>query len=186
MFDASVLNRPWMRGSLAVLLCGAVSVALAQTTPRDAPTSDTPTQGVGQGMMGQGMMGQGSHMSPEGPGRMGRWMNERMSQVHQRQLDVLKKELKLKPDQEGAWAAYDKAMNAPLEGWGAAPKSNFYKLTTPERLDAMNQHMQQMQTFHQQRSTATKALYGALTPEQQKIFDSQTRRGPGLMHCDRD
>jgi hypothetical protein len=181
-----------MRGSLAVLLCGAVSVALAQTTPRDAPTSDTPTQGVGQGMMGQRMgpgVGPGvgpGHMNPESPGRMGRWMNERMSKVHQRQLDVLKKELHLKPDQEAAWSAYDKAMNAPLEGWGAAPKNNFYKLTTPERLDAMNQHMQQMQTFHQQRSTATKALYGALTPEQQKIFDTQTRRGPGLMHCERD
>lgn len=163
-----------MRGSLAVLLCGAASVALAQTTPREAPAADTPTQGVGQGM------------NPESPGRMGRWMNERMSKVHQRQLDVLKKELHLKPDQEAAWSAYDKAMNAPLEGWGAAPKNNFYKLNTPERLDAMNQHMQHMQTLHQQRSTATKALYGALTPEQQKIFDTQTRRGPGLMHCERD
>ena len=167
-----------LRVSLAVLLCASIW-AQAQTTPRDAPAADTPQQ-VGPGMMS------GSHMSPEGPGRMGRWMNERMSQVHQRQLDVLKKELKLKPEQEGAWAAYDKAMNAPLTGWGAAPKKDFYKLTTPERLDAMNQHMQQMQAFHQQRSDATKALYGALTPEQQKLFDTQTRRGPGLMHCERD
>jgi hypothetical protein len=184
MFNQSTVLVSWMRTSLAVLLC-SVAMAQAQTTPRETPAPDMPAQlGGGQGMMGQGM-GPG-HMSPEGPGRMSRWMNERMSKVHQRQLEVLKKELHLKPDQEAAWATYDKAMNAPLEGWGAAPKNNFYKLTTPERLDAMNQHMQQMQTFHQQRATATKALYGALTPEQQKIFDTQTRRGPGMMHCDRD
>lgn len=161
--------------TLGLLAC-SLTLAHAQTTPRTDPTP----AGDAVTPMHQGMM------NPEGPGTMGRWMNERMSKVHQRQLEVLKKELHLKPDQEAAWAAYDKAMNAPLEGWGAAPKKNLYKLTTPERLDAMTQHMQQMQNFHQQRATATKALYGALSPEQQKIFDTQTRRGPGLMHCERD
>ena len=160
-------------GTLSLLAC-CLTLAHAQTTPRTdpAPAGDVVSPSPGMG--------------GHGPGAMGRWMNERMSKVHQRQLDVLKKELHLKPDQEPAWTTYDKAMNAPLEGWGAAPKKDLYKLTTPERLDAMNQHMQQMQTFHQQRANATKALYGALTPEQQKIFDTQTRRGPGLMHCDRD
>ena len=167
------LSRQMIVGVLGV---SALSLtATAQTTPR----TEVAPSGDGVAPMHQGM-------GPSGPGMMGRWMNERMSKVHQRQLEQLKKELHLKPDQEAAWTAYDKAMNSPLEGWGAAPKKEFYKLTTPERMDAMNQHMQQMQTFHTQRSNATRAFYDVLTPEQKKIFDAQTRRGPGLMHCDRD
>lgn len=46
------------------------------------------------------------------------------------------------------------------------------KLPTPERIDKMkalrSQHMSDMTTAMDKRGEATKALYAALTPEQQK------------------
>lgn len=166
-------------GLCTVLAACSIGSAWAQGGPR----YESAPLGTMNGKPSEGLSGPNA---PQSPGMVGRWMNERMSQIHQHQLLSLKKDLQLKPEQENAWQAYDKAMNTPLGGWGAAPKKSLYTLSTPERLDAMDQHLQQMQTLHKERAAATRTLYAALNPAQQKTFDAQTRRGPGLLHCERD
>ena len=52
------------------------------------------------------------------------------------------------------------------------------KLPTPERIDRMQalhkQHSEAMTQEMQTRAQAAKTFYAQLTPEQQKIFDSET------------
>lgn len=154
-----------------LLLCASLS--WAQDKPAaggDAVTAPAASQPPARGMM------EGSRA----------WMGERMARAHKRDLEILKKDLKLKPDQMAAWDTYEKTMNLPLEGAGAPSKKNYAKLTSPQRMDTMTQHMESMQKLHAQHASATKTFYGVLTPEQQKMFDAQTRRGPGVMHCDTD
>ena len=52
-------------------------------------------------------------------------------------------------------------------------------MTTPQRLDRMQARQTEHAAMFARRNDATRALYAALKPEQQKIFDAQTlRRGP--------
>ena len=54
------------------------------------------------------------------------------------------------------------------------------KLPTPQRIDKMRdmraQRMAAMEANMNKRGDATKALYAALSPEQQKVFDSQHKQ----------
>ena len=56
------------------------------------------------------------------------------------------------------------------------------KLTTPERIDKMKelraQHLGEMTAAMDKRGEATKAFYAVLTPDQQKVFDTQVMMGP--------
>lgn len=161
------IQRPYV-SLVPLLLCATLS--WAQDKPAaagDAVTAPSASQ-PGRGMMEGGRA----------------WMGERMARAHKRDLELLKKDLKLKPDQMAAWDSYEKTMSLPMEG--APSKKNYAKLTAPQRMDTMTQHMESMQKLHAQHASATKTFYGVLSPEQQKIFDAQTRRGPGVMHCDTD
>jgi hypothetical protein len=52
-------------------------------------------------------------------------------------------------------------------------------LPTPRRIDLIEANMQaDVEVMHRQ-GEATKAFYGALTPEQQKVFDRETLPQPG-------
>jgi Spy/CpxP family protein refolding chaperone len=59
-------------------------------------------------------------------------------------------------------------------------RAELAKLTTPERIDKMKalrtQHMTDMNAAMDKRDQATKTLYAALSPEQQKVFDSEHAR----------
>lgn len=64
----------------------------------------------------------------------------------------------------------------------------FKNLTTPQRIDLMEQRSAEHQARMKQRGDATKAFYAQLSAEQQKVFDQRAMRhgprgdGPRGMH----
>jgi periplasmic protein CpxP/Spy len=99
-------------------------------------------------------------------------MQERMTQ----RLADLKQKLQITPGQEGAWTAYTSALQ-PTQ-MQRPNRDELAQLTTPERIDRMRQLRTQRMAEMDQRGEATKTFYAALTPEQKKVFDAQTLRGP--------
>ncbi|WP_294766816.1 Spy/CpxP family protein refolding chaperone [uncultured Rhodoferax sp.] len=102
----------------------------------------------------------------------------KMEEMHAKRSAELKEKLKITPAQEGAWNAFTAAMKPPTRDTAQRPdRAELEKLPTPERLDKMRalrtQHMNDMSAAMDKRDQATKALYAALTPEQQKVFDAQ-------------
>lgn len=134
-------------------------------------------QGAGQGHH------QGGAMAHHGAKDMA-GMQERMAK---RQAE-LKNTLKISATQEGAWSAYIAAMQPPADMGTHMGRDNRAKmreemqaLTTPQRIDRMNEMKAQRDTHMAARQQATKALYSALTPEQQKVFDDNAMRGRKTM-----
>lgn len=124
--------------------------------------------------------------SPKGE-RMGRHDPAKMQARIAKHQAELKAKLKLTPAQEGAWTTFTASMQPPVHGARpdrAAMKAEFDKLTTPQRIDKMRelraQHMAEMNTAMDKRGEATKAFYAALSPEQQKAFDSQPMGRGGM------
>lgn len=111
------------------------------------------------------------HMGRHDPTKM-------QARIAKHQAD-LKAKLNITAAQEGAWTAYTAAMQPPA-GMGMrhtdAQRADMDKLTTPERIDKMRamraERMTQMNASMDKRGNATKALYAALMPEQQKTFDA--------------
>jgi protein CpxP len=118
-------------------------------------------------------------------------------QAHRAQMAKdMKTVLRLRPDQEGAWSAFEAAMAPPHRdrppGPPEGPKAD---LTTPQRLDMMDKVMAGHEAHRAKAEAATRAFYGALSPEQQQVFDALMRlkghrggpghgmgmRGPGMM-----
>lgn len=84
----------------------------------------------------------------------------------------LKAALKLNPAQEGAWAKYVQAQQRP-QHTSPPDRQAWAQLSTPQRLDKM-QAMKSVRDAHMAHMIeATRGLYAALDPEQQKVFDSQ-------------
>lgn len=136
---------------LAGVMAGAAGTALA----------------YGPGMMGHDGMG---HRDPA-----------KMEQMHAKRLADLKAKLKITATQEAAWSSFAEAMKPPMGMVGKRPdRAEMDKLSTPERLDKMRalhkEHMAAMDAAMDKRSEATKALYAALTPAQQKIMDAEHAR----------
>jgi periplasmic protein CpxP/Spy len=105
---------------------------------------------------------------------------QRMEQMHKRHAEhqtQLKSALKVTASQEAAWNAYvagtapNTAMKAPIaqEDWA--------KLTTPQRMEKMQAFRAERDAVMTKRMEAVKTFYAALTPEQQKVFDSQSHGG---------
>ena len=151
---------------LAGLLATAGASALAQTAPVATPA--TPSAGAPAGHFGE---------------RMGRHDPVKMqAMVAKRQADM-KAKLKITPAQEGAWASFTAAMQAPATTGGRPTpeqRAEFDKLTTPERIDKMRvmrtQRMADMSAAMDKRGEANKTFYAALTPEQQKVFDIEHKK----------
>jgi len=128
--------------------------------------------------------------APKGE-RMGRHDPAKMQARIAKHQAELKAKLKLTPAQEGAWTAFTASMQPPVHAARpdrAAMKAEFDKLTTPQRIDKMRelraQRMAAMNAAMDKRGDATKTFYAALSPEQQKTFDSQPmgRGGHGGRH----
>ncbi len=101
--------------------------------------------------------------------RMQKRMAERQAQ--------LKATLKITPAQEAAWNAFV-ARTAPEPRMGRdVSREDWAKLTTPQRLDKMQALKAERDARMDKRIDATKSFYAALTPEQQKVFDSQRHGG---------
>lgn len=110
---------------------------------------------------------------------------ERRQAYMAKRAEAFKAELKLTPAQEPAWAAFTAAMQ-PGERSARLGRADMEKLTTPERIDRMRALRAQQSAEADRRGEATKTFYAALTPEQQKTFDSrgQNMRGKGGQRSD--
>ena len=129
-----------------------------------------------------GMMGAGGPMY-EGMdhGRMGKIDPARMQAWMDKRNADLKARLKLTTAQEGAWTTYTGAMKPPADVmFKRMDRTELDKLPTPERIDKMKslrtQQMNDMSAAMDKHGEATKAFYATLTPEQQKVFDSNAMR----------
>ncbi len=151
------------------------------------------------GLMATGVsaMAQGTPPAAQSPGprseRMGQYDPAKMQAMMARHQADLKVKLKLTLAQEGAWTAYTTAMQPPVglqQHPSDAQRAEMDKLTTPERIDKMRamraERMTQMNAEMDKRGTATKTFYAALTPEQQKVFDTEhQKRGTRGEHGER-
>lgn len=159
---------------LAALLATAGAAAVAQPAPLapSAPAAMAPGARPAGGMDGR--------MGWHDPAKMQAMMAKRQA--------AMKTTLKITPAQEGAWTSYTTAMQPPANGMRARPtpeqRAEMDKLTTPERIDKMRtqrtQRMADMSAAMNQRGDATKALYAALSPEQQKVFDAEQKKHGGM------
>ena len=161
-------NASLHRFALTALLASLGASAMAQDEPATPSTQPAPSE---------------SRMDRHDPAKM-------QAMMAKRQAD-LKAALKITPAQEGAWTTFTAAMQPPA-GTRARPtpeqRAEMDKLTTPQRIDKMRdlraQRMTEMNATMTKRGDATKVLYAALTPEQQKVFDAEHKKhrghgGPG-------
>lgn len=128
-----------------------------------AAGAQTPPPGPGTGAPPQMARGEHGRMDPAR-------MQERMA----KRLGMLKQKLQITPAQEGAWNTYTAALK-PAQ-FNRPDRAELEKLTTPERIDRMRamraQHIAEMD----KRADATKVFYAALSPEQKKVFDTESSR----------
>lgn len=99
---------------------------------------------------------------------------ERMREHQAKHLAALKQKLQLSPAQEGAWQGFSTANQPPARPPQRFDRGEFAKLTTPQRLDRMQARQAERAERFASRAAATRSLYAALTPEQQKLFDSES------------
>jgi protein CpxP len=140
---------------------------------------------------GAGAMAQGAQTAPAGPTatarpsgapgeRMGRHDPAKMQAFMAKRQADLKAKLKITPAQEGAWTSFTSTMQRPAHARQTPEqRAEFDNLGTPERIDKMRamraQRMTEMNAAMDKRGDATKALYAALSPEQQKVFDAEMK-----------
>ncbi len=125
-----------------------------------------------------------------GPGMHHRHMDPaKMQEMAAKHQAALKAKLNLAATQEAAWNGYIAAMQPPA---GAGPRmsredrkkmhAEWATLTTPQRIDKMNEMKTRRDAEMARRGDATKSFYAALSPEQQKVFDANTLRRGGGRH----
>lgn len=123
------------------------------------------------------MMGERGMMQHEGRGGMRHMDPTKMDARQAKRNAALKTQLKITPEQEGAWNAYTAAIKPPADMGKKYPdRAEMAKLTTPERIDKMRtlreQHHKDMIAAMDRRDDATKTFYAALNAEQKKTFDT--------------
>jgi protein CpxP len=153
----------------AVLALGAA--AIAQTPPA------------------AGARGGETHMAHRGGDRMGgdpARMQERIQRMQERmarRMAQFKQKLQITSAQEGAWTSWQQAVTAaPSRQVQRPSREEMEKMTTPQRIDRMRALRAERMAAHDRRADATKVFYGALTAEQQKVFDAETARMRGGRH----
>ncbi len=158
----------------SLVLAGLMATLGASAMAQGAPTAP-PAGSAAAGMQGEH---KGHHMDGHtgrhDPAKMQAW-------IAKRQADM-KAQLKITPAQEGAWTTYTSAMQPMAHGARPTPeqRAEFDKLTTPQRIDKMRalrtERMTQMNAAMDKRGDATKVFYTALTPDQQKVFDTEHKK----------
>lgn len=146
---------------LATAFAGVAATAVAQNAGVPA---DLRAQHMAQRASGP--------IDPAQHAEMQKRMQERMAERHDQCMERLKAELKLTPAQEAAWKAYV-ARTEPTPHKAPAAAQDWSKLTTPQRLDAMQAQHAERSAEMAKRIDATKSFYAQLSPEQQKTFDAQ-------------
>ena len=102
----------------------------------------------------------------------------KMEARHARHLAELHEKLRITAAQEAVWKSFADKMTPHHWAPPAARlgKEEISKLTTPERMERRLEMMKKHQERMTEHLAATKELYAALTPEQQKLFDQETRK----------
>jgi hypothetical protein len=92
---------------------------------------------------------------------------------------MLRRRLRLRPDQDVALNSFVRSIAPPpgMEARMRREESAARTMTTPQRLDAMMENMNEMRQVMIARVEATKAFYAQLTPEQQHAFDAMGAAG---------
>ena len=162
---------PWTTRLAATALLAALAAPAFAQTPA-GPGPDSGRMGMGHGHAGKGG-------SPEEA-------QQRRQERMQRHLNELKSKLQLSPAQEPAWTAFTAALQ-PAAKPERPSRDQWAQLTTPQRIDRMQELRQRHAAEADRRAQATKNFYAALNPEQQKTFDAQSLRmmgrgGPGEGH----
>jgi periplasmic protein CpxP/Spy len=166
-------KRTLIAASLAAAFVGLSATAIAQNA--GGPGNH---QGMSPDMHTQ-HMAQRATEAGKGQGDMAGKMAQRMEQMQKRHAEhqaQLKTTLKITAAQEPAWNAYV-AGTAHTPRMGKTPGEDWSKLTTPQRLDKMQAHKAERDAQMGKRIDAVKTFYAALTPEQQKVFDTQGHSG---------
>ncbi|QNP47294.1 Spy/CpxP family protein refolding chaperone [Diaphorobacter aerolatus] len=98
-----------------------------------------------------------------------------------KRADAFKQKLKITADQEPAWNAFQQSMqpNKDRADQARLDRKEMDKLTTPERIDRMRAMHAQRSAEMDRRGEAVKTFYATLKPEQQKVFDEESKR---MMH----
>ncbi|MDM0014242.1 Spy/CpxP family protein refolding chaperone [Variovorax sp. J22P168] len=162
----------------ATFACSGAFAQAPLTAPTTAPAADArPATPAAAAPGAERRHAERKHVDPAQ--RM-----ERMQQRRAQHLAQLKDKLKLAPAQESAWNSFTAALQPPprpAAGQPSVDRAEFAKLTTPQRLDRMQARQAERNAAMNKRADATRSLYAALSPEQQKTFDAEAmpRFGPG-------
>lgn len=158
---------------IATAVVAALSLpVLAQTSAPAQTTPDTVQAEPGQRMQRNHPM----HRQAPDRAKMQKRMAERMA--------AFKEKLQLSPAQEPAWETFTTAMQPGQRG-ARLDRSGMEKLTTPERIDRMRAMRIQRAAEADRRGEVVKTFYAALTPAQQKTFDTRAQRMEGGKHGQR-
>jgi ABC-type uncharacterized transport system ATPase component len=101
-------------------------------------------------------------------------MAEHRAQREQKLHDALK----LSGSQEQAWTTFVASMK-PAEHQQHWDHAAFAKLSAPQRMQKMIDLSKQRTAAMESHLAALNSFYATLSPEQQKVFDEQTRHGMG-------
>ena len=166
-------QRTLIAAALATAFVGVSATAIAQGMGPGAASQEMRAQHMAQ-------RAQGGPDTAAGQAEMSKrqaWRMERMQKRMAERQAQLKETLKITPDQEAAWSAF-MARTAPEPRMARnQSREDWAKLTTPERLDKMQALKAERDARMDKRIDATKSFYAALTPEQQKVFDTQRHGG---------
>ena len=159
--------RTWLAVAAMAAVTGLSLSAVAQNAPATpSPRAETAAPAALQA----GQPGE----------RVERWA-KRHAERRAQHLDRLKAELKLSPEQEPAWLAFVARTQTPPKPLAQPADKPWDQLTTPQRIERVKAHQAERQAAMNQRLDAVQGFYGALTPEQQKVFDARSPlRAPGM------
>jgi hypothetical protein len=108
------------------------------------------------------------------PGRA-QW-REMMEQHRAAMAQDLRTILKLRPDQEAAFTAFQASMTPPpRDERKTHDRAAMETMSTPQKLDMMLARMDEHMARMRKHVEATKAFYAALSPDQQRTFDALER-----------
>ena len=109
-------------------------------------------------------------------------MRQMMEQHRAAMAQDLRTVLKLRPDQEAAFTAFQASMTPPPhEERMKHDHAAMAAMTTPQKLDMMQTRMDEHMARMHKHIEAVKTFYAALSPEQQHVFDALERLHHGGM-----
>jgi periplasmic protein CpxP/Spy len=143
----------------ALLAAAALAFAVPAFALAQAPQGQQPADGAAPGR-------HGGH---------GDWAAKAQAMRQQRMQD-LHIVLRIRPEQESAFQAFEAAMAPPPRGEHERGEHTAAAAeTTPQAIDQMAAWQAKREQRMAQRGEATKRFYAALSPEQQQVFDALRR-----------